>query len=636
MAAVQIGRCDSSTDDSTKNNLEYFPYKVLVEIFAGVDDIGLVHLANISCRFDGFAKIVFRKRYAHKYFVIDTEFPEQQEAYREQFRRFGRCIKAIEVNNIHDLDGTHWMIEMWADHTADLEKLAFNGCTFRNATELFARHLNLTHLTLQQNVDGTDDNFIFPNYRKLRELKLCNFSNISLQTVQQIARDNPQLECLNVRYCENITLPEIMKLVANHLNNLKHLALLDDHDFDHFPPAECSIERFVNAVNRLQSLALIVDNELNELLWCLGQKCKSVRRLELRHLGYNMDSEMVAAILAFENVEDLILTQATYDDQFEKLVEYLPHLRSLSIDMFKPIGNGYILTLLRKCAMLEQLTLIYDYDRDECAPYVNGQFYAAFLDIVGQRPVRIEFNEYGRAVCYVTNTEIVWRNMRTHWIGYDAVQSRSNVQLLDLATAQTDRKRSPFDLILDHLDLSSLYSLYRVNKKSKQLIDAFIQECSKNESHRFICTDEFHCDRIVLCPFRQYVHNLEVKLIYHRSIQSLRSDVEQNYKHLNELYFRSKLDTRPQDFVVAQMRKFVFNSDGFQNYSYLNEILSVCRYLETIEFVNAVEFAENQEEFHSYPCCALKKFVFKPTDDEQIAFIKEFFKNKPVEVVVKQ
>lgn len=611
-----------------------------MEIFTSVDDIGLLNLANISYRFDGFAQIVFKKRYATKYFIIDNESEQQQEIYREQFSRFGQSIKAIEVNNIRDIDGNHWMAQMLTEYTNGLEKLAFNGCTFKNATEMFAQHLNLTHLTLQKNLHGSDNNFEFPSYRNLKSLKLCNFANIPLQTVQQIARNNPQMERLNIRYCEHFTLPEIMKLIANHLKHLKYLALLDDHDFDNFPPAECSIERFVNSVGHLESLALIVDNDVNELLRYLGQKCKAIKQLELCHLRFNMETEMIASILTFQNVESLNVTQATYDDKFETLIEHLPNLRRLLIDMYKPHDNAYILSMLRKSTMLERLTLIFDYDRDEFAPFVNTQFYNEFLEIVENRPVvRIVFQEYGETICYVTNTEIFWRKKLMHWIGYDPIHSRSDVQLLDLATplpakSQFDQQQDPFDLILEYLDLGSLYAFYRTNKKCKEMIDAFVRKRSQS-GQRFVCTDEFHSNLNELCPFGPYVNNLEVKLIYYWNLEILRPVVEQSYRNLKVLYFRSNLETSPQDFIVPQIRNFVFNSSGFRNSCNLNEILRICQDLETIEIINEVEFPEDNDENIVRPFCNLKKFTFKPTDETQLEFLREYFLNKQVEVITK-
>lgn len=611
-----------------------------MEIFAGVDDIGLLNLASISYRFDGFAQIVFKKRYATMYFVIDNESEHQQEIYREQFSRFGRSIKAVEANNIRDIDGNHWMAKMLAEHTNSLEKLAFNGCTFKNAGEMFAQHLNLTHLTLQKNLNGSDINFEFPSYRHLKSLKLCNFSNIPLQTVQQIAHNNPQMESLNIRYCENFTLPEIMKLIANHLKHLKYLALLDDYDFHHFPPAECSIERFVNSVEHLESLALIVDNDVNELLRCLGKKCKMIKQLELCHLRFNIENEMIASILTCQNVENLSVTQATYDDKFETLIEHLPNLRRLTIDMYKPNNNAYILSMLRKCTMLERITLTFDYDRDEFAPFVNTQFYNEFLDIVdNRRNVRIEFQEYGETICYVTKTEIVWRKKLMHWIGFDPIHSRSDVQLLDLADtslakSQIDQQQNPFDSILEYLDLGSLYAFYRTNKKCKQMIDAFVQKRSQN-GQRFVCTDEFHSNLSALCPFGPYVNNLEVNLIYYWNLEILRPVVAQCYQNLKMLYFRSNLDTGTQDFLVPQIRDFVFNSSGFRKFCDLNGILRICPDLESIEFINEIEFLEGSGENDGRSFGKLKKFTFKPTEATQMEFLRKYFLDKQVEVITK-
>lgn len=99
--------------------LEYFPEKVLLQIFSEVDDMGLLHLSDCSYRFEVIAKIAFKKRYATQYFVFDSDTKTERKMYCDLFERFGRYanMKAVEVKSIQNFDENHWITKFLIQYT---------------------------------------------------------------------------------------------------------------------------------------------------------------------------------------------------------------------------------------------------------------------------------------------------------------------------------------------------------------------------------------------------------------------------------------------------------------------------------------------------------------------------------------
>lgn len=133
------------------DNLEYFPERVLLNIFANVDDIGLYNLAEESCRFEKIAKIVLNERYAHEYFKVDEtnkKWKTPGETYVSFFRRFGKEIKAIEIKDVLIDKENHWITCM-LDETNCLEKLTLDQCRIEYENLLKHASKNITHLILR-------------------------------------------------------------------------------------------------------------------------------------------------------------------------------------------------------------------------------------------------------------------------------------------------------------------------------------------------------------------------------------------------------------------------------------------------------------------------------------------------------
>lgn len=202
------------------HSLERSPTKALLAIFKSTDDITLLNLASVHPRFEPIAQDVFRERYANKYFVIEGESKRQQEVYSAQLSLFGSSIMAIEVKGIQHNDGDHWMTQLLHKNIPNLEKLCFTKCSFRNADELLLLNVNLTHLTFRGGYAENGDKLRLPEYRNLIAIELIKFRDISKSSLEQILRNNPQLESLILKFCNHyFTLPEIMEIVCGHLKS---------------------------------------------------------------------------------------------------------------------------------------------------------------------------------------------------------------------------------------------------------------------------------------------------------------------------------------------------------------------------------------------------------------------------------
>lgn len=253
---------ESETDESrsTPNNLEHFPIEILMRIFNDIDDIGLLNLAIISCRFEQIAKITFTERYANKYFTIDDETDKQIEIYREQFSRFGKGVKAIHAIGIHGIDKTHWMTQMLLKHTDRLDRLSFRDCSFNNAFDMLVHHKQITHLQIVGGYCENETRVRLPKYRNLRKFELHKFGRVMEQSLKWIFLHNPQLESLILRFCNHyFTLPKIMEYVHKHLRQLKEFNVLDNFDFEaDFPSNKC-IDKFINITGGFESLGFTIE-----------------------------------------------------------------------------------------------------------------------------------------------------------------------------------------------------------------------------------------------------------------------------------------------------------------------------------------------------------------------------------------
>lgn len=472
-----------------------FPTEILLPIFVHLDDIGLWHIATINDRFDAIAQMVFERRYLDTFFIIEGENP-LQEQYWTLFKKFGDSINAIQLNKFENMDKNHWTGKMIEKHTKSVNKLCFRDCTFcKSVTQILSQHMNITHLTIQEGPHESEDVLRLPEYQHLKKLELIQFQRISVRSLKRTICANPQLESLIFRFCDFFpTMAIIMDIVCNHLHHLKEFVLLEYLLDGELPPMRI-LNSLADSLRNIETLGISIDTESIELLRQLCLKCKNIKRLELYHVGAfeNINTEMIRELRSLDKVEHFRLRQHSYSDEIELLVENFPHLRHLHFEMIIPETYDYISSLLRKNANLQTIINEQILTGDQPLSFMPMHFYDELVKMAGHRNFKVEFSIDGDHLLCVTEKEFIWRNKLMHWFGNDPVIDSSKETLLDLANnyeqAKTNR-RSPFELILDLLDLNSLYSLSKTNRQANKLVEKYVLQRSVEEKD-FIFTDEF-------------------------------------------------------------------------------------------------------------------------------------------------
>lgn len=624
-----------------ENNLEFLPTEILLEIFARVDDIKLLHLSATSHRFEAIAQMVLKRRYADEYFLIDGESEHFiPELYWTQFKCFGNVIKAIELKNVNDVDGNHWLPQILRRHTQNIERIHINSCHFKDSTEFLSQHLNINHLTCSRFVD--DCEYVeLPKYRHLTSLELNDSPGITVQSLEQIFRDNPQLESLKVFYPQfRFTVSMIVYLVCKHLRHLKELKVQQSPSpmnwLINIP--DSFIDESITCLEHLESLSIFADYEFRDCLKWFLPKCKNIKRLKLNYWSCEM-SRIVETFQSFDKLEVLSLYRPReMVAEIELIVQSLPCLRKfiLSFETFSKSDYIDTLSLLHKYKNLDQI-IIQNTDYDS-THYVDVLSYHKLVRASLNPNVRVEFTTLNDEVIgIITKKELIWRNKVMHWIGYDPKYSKSNISLLDLPNPQRSNTESvkPFEMVLDYLDLSSLCSLARVSKKSNKLIESYIQKRS-NRQEKFVITNEFPINYEELRTFGPYINNLEVinlhiAMDFHErqhDLTELHSTIEKYFTNLRKLCFYSKADLYPLNFIFPQIRHMVFCAHS--GYCDLSTWSSICADLETLELNSKIT---NCDESHSFR--NLKKFIFWSSDQSEMGLVKELFRNMQTKVTVK-
>lgn len=306
------------------DNLEYFPLKVLLQIFASVDDIDLLNLAVRSARFERIAKMVIKERYASKYLTIDCK-KFSTKPYADFFQRFGSKIKAFEaVDNCID-EKNHWIVSLLKT-TKNLEKLKLDIMATDNRLFLqkYVRS-KITHLTLRCQYFSSNHGFMLSKFRNLKKLEFLDYPCISFGTLRRVIYNNPGLESLCIsdeNKCIPVTddilrvypLDKLMVLFGTTcMNQLKEFAyiLLDP---EHYNRQGIQIRRqpnhildaFVDSLKYLESLALsfLAVNffaDIVELLNRFASQCKNIKHLRLY-------DEILETIKSFKRIESLLIT----------------------------------------------------------------------------------------------------------------------------------------------------------------------------------------------------------------------------------------------------------------------------------------------------------------------------------------
>lgn len=641
-------------------NLEYFPINILLKIFGMLDDNSLLCVAITGHRFDTIAQMVFKEKYANQYFVIPNGLcNKQQQQKRALINYFGKHINGIEANGLFNIDENHFMIEMLnAQPDVNLKKFRFIECHFKNADSILTQYIKITHLTFQK---CTADTIIqMPLLRDLKHFEVRDCMDIHDLTYKRIIKHCSQLESLII--CNyNADYREIIPCVNKYLKKLRKLNLANESDTMNFLHESSNLsQEFLDTVKRLDSLGISVDGDSVPFLKWLRPHCKNITDIELVHLNGEMDSEMIAEIRLFNNITTLSLRLDSYQENFEFVLKSFSNLRELAIAFryeMSPNHNS-ILSLVRECTGLEKITIdflkryinseiemifpfIYEDDdpeneqvpelmpNDEYYPIkcnINVEFYTEFVEIMKNRHAKLELKENGKTIALVSKYEVIWRNMLVHWWGYDAIHSRSDINLLDLAKADAaDSKQSPFDMILDYLDINSLYSLYNVNNKSNQLVTLYVGKQSV-QHRKLIITDEFDVNYDAIRTFGHFVTNLEVNvlnddIILRRLIKHCCTNVQK--LHLNQkckyhnAYHRYK-------FVFPQLRHFIYSSANAKTIFNLAN-LPPSSNLESIEFNSDIFLLDNG--FQPNLFSSLKRFKFKRSNFSVRHFVNDLPKS---------
>lgn len=188
------------------DNLEYFPLKVLMQIFAKLGDMDLVNLAENSYRFETIAKLVISERYTRKYFKVKRFYGFPQNAIdipktlADLFGRFGSQIKSIETEEFRTTVKNHWISSLLAGLT-NLEKLTFRLIGNGFNENFLQRHANITHLTLRVRIDIKRNLFkgiALPEFSNLKKLQVECYPCISFESLKEVIRNNPALESLRL------------------------------------------------------------------------------------------------------------------------------------------------------------------------------------------------------------------------------------------------------------------------------------------------------------------------------------------------------------------------------------------------------------------------------------------------------
>lgn len=573
--------------------------KVLRQIYTGVDDIGLLNLAETSYRFEGIAKAVFKERYTNQYFVIDGESEEEQELYWSLFSYFGECggIKAVKAIEIHGINANHWMARMLQKHTKQLRKLTMDACTFRNTHEFLSQHMDITHLKLRNN---NTSHIELPKFRNLKLLELNKVRLITFETIRRAICDNPTMESLHIRCSGSFIFHEAMAVVVECSKHLKELVLIDANLFNEYEDNmmvwQKLVENFNTTFSQIESLGLSVNTYYADLLKRFGLACKKVKHLELKvPIDDRLGSNLIDGISLFENVESFVLEQDNYNDEIEAVIMRLPKLRHFRIKLGKSYTYTFILDWVRKYPMLDRITIVVDYVRyDDPAFLVNVQFFYKFREIVQNRSVCIEFEEDSQIIGFITKNEIIWRNNLKYWIGWDPKYNLTNLHLFDLAkqpllnvetaigNAETAKQKTNlFHLILDQLDLGSIYAIAKTNKQGiqrstfsfsavifhliyklftpftgRQMVGRYMAQHSEQQAP-FAISNEFNADvnqHIYGAQlFAKFVTNLNVFNLDWNRTYALQNLIRNSYKSVHKLSICETDDNHPNAWITHEV-----------------------------------------------------------------------------------
>lgn len=639
----------------TMENCKHYSAETLQKKISNKHDNDLVNLALLSPQYESIVREIFANRYTDKYFEIKGDKDRHQSMYSKIFNLFGNSITSVEVFGFRHIDDNHWVIKLMDKHTPNLKKLCFKKCFFTNVDNFLLRHMSVTHLALHDGSCEWKYQIQLPVYRELRTLEIVGFSDITKSSLEQVLCNNPQMERLILRSSGHIfSLTDIIALIHKYLKNLKHLNIMDGNNLG-MNSLQISLDKFVNGLASLESFGMAISRECERGLLRRLNSSKTIKHLELYIFSWYPNREMIELISSFNQIEALSLLNCPYQENVETIVENMPNLRCMFVSYVIHYTNAQILSLLRKCKHLDKLIIESETPGrvvDDYSIYrKNLCFHDEFIAAMPNPNFTLEFHENGEIIGMITKEEIIWRNKLLHWIGYDPNHSRSTLRLLDLATISKKtlgKHKQPLNLIFNYLDVESLYAFAMTCKVSLQLVHKYVQQRCKQPSkknakrrsidrEKFYITDEFGINYNAL-QIAKSIRYLDVKMMDFYGARNLLKEIDKHCKFITKLCFRTRYRIDPENFILAQVRHFIFYGYGLNKeyifHCNLRELSRKCPNLEIFEIRTAARLYTGHWRKKNILFKNLQKFKFKPFDKSEVEIARELFKNSDTEVII--
>lgn len=664
---------DGSMVVAKDDNLEYLPIHILMEIFNQTDDIGLMHLAEISNRFANITKTAV---------INGEELGGDPDAYLAKWNCSGSEKQVMYIKHIDDIRDRWAMEILQSQHINHIKKLTFDSCTFsmynnfeESLVKIFTEPLasNLTHFVIRHHccdcykqVEGKYVPMIdLSDCRNLKKLEIhgANGQSFWWKPLRQVIQNNPAMQSL-LLYDLKIMYASLWKIIpkiAAHLNQINELALMMDSTWSQ-DSEQIDYQVFKSFVH-LKSLSLSVNPNTMPLLHYFGTQCKQLKHLGLRihdASAYSLDewkNVLIGVAHSFQQIESFRnYSYESIKNDIEPLVELLPNLRHLSIEPSyqNDIECSDALPLLQKCPSLQKITIVFKY---ACDGYpetlISATFFNEFINtvtITGKINACIEIEERDRIIGSVTTNGIIWRNKLMYWVDCDKNYSFRNTQLLDLAEhleKHEDAKNATdrinlLDRIFDYLDVGSLYSFAETNEECKQLVKSHVKRRGtciiSDEFQPFESLDFWNIFNEL--EFIQYATNLHVETIRSESKNEI-IDAIHSLEHLEKL---SIYDEHPEEdwpSVKLNISHVVYDASHFMDFKELFHIVKHFPDAKTIEFKKAGLFKNTNDpalyellDGDEWPNrWDSKKFIFNYRGQTQMANLLDIFQNLNLQLI---
>lgn len=495
------------------DNLEYLPTEILSDIFANVDDYDLVQLAQTSYRFERIAQKAVEQRV-----IVMTNLNsnvESREKCASIVRRFGDHMRAVELRSYGQrIQHNDWLIVLLKQKAKQIQWFHFNGCAIMGSVDGYLENMNLTHLTFQFCTLNTP--MTQSALRNLRHLECIGTSKpFNEAECLQLIRNNPQLEHLIIdQFDRNIDPGNIFTCASENLKHLKNL-----HIISTLSPLRIPLQLSM-ATQNLRSLGLSINNNSAKLMNFLRSRCEHIETMRLVHLDNHIEDKIIDAIQAFTKIKQLWLqAHKLTEDSCMKLVNglRLPNLTFLKIQLhdFWPNSLDYVLSFIRENQKLQHI-VVQSFNNEN----IHSDFYQKFLEITQNRPsdVTIQFIDGNNgSEITVNRNAVVQRGILLYWPA--VFQNRTNTHIFDLIDAERlaeNQAKTPFEHILDYLDMNELYALHQISSKCRRLIQKNVQ-ARFHEVGLELLAKEGEIQNDAIRAFGRYIVNIKISLKYESS-----------------------------------------------------------------------------------------------------------------------